>query len=295
MLSFGDSERHILSLFSCGSSFSYRGDTYRIILSGKPTVPKGEPKTDIYALAKNDAGQQCEFKISYKQPNADFLENKITAERAKQIFGSDWASIITNATRTLQQKFYRKCLIYRESYGRTEAGSITLGWKFEFVNKTGGDLSGVIPLSTAQKIDIYRGTNLALDKKNAIVNNTVIRNSGVADFIIMENNVPSLQRAIDLLIPIDNYADNSNIFFACKALNYRSFEGKWDGDRPLAVYVNWYVYENNIGCDIIFDSPLMKKGNEVAANLCGVLHEIGITSAAEINYGNLWDYSMVYP
>lgn len=40
-----------------------------------------------------------------------------------------------------------------------------MGWKFEFINKLGGKKCGIIDLTDQQKIDIYAGTNLNLDKK----------------------------------------------------------------------------------------------------------------------------------
>lgn len=57
-------------------------------------LSKGEPKTDIYVLAKDEKDITREFKISYKKPNADFLENKTSAERAELLFGSHWKNIV---------------------------------------------------------------------------------------------------------------------------------------------------------------------------------------------------------
>lgn len=46
------------------------------------------------------------------------------------------------------------------------------------------------------------------------------------------------------MIPIDEYIKaHSDIYFACKALNYRTFKQKYDGDRPLSVQVDWEVKE----------------------------------------------------
>ena len=61
-----------------------------------------------------------------------FFENKISAERAEQILGDDWKLIIENITRQLAKEFESKSLIYKTGH---YTGSITLGWKFEFVNK----------------------------------------------------------------------------------------------------------------------------------------------------------------
>lgn len=46
------------------------------------------------------------------------------------------------------------------------------------------------------------------------------------------------------MIPIDEYIKaHSDIYFACKTLNYRTFKQKYDGDRPLSVQVDWEVKE----------------------------------------------------
>ena len=75
------------------------------------------------------------LKFSYKKENADFIENKMSAERAEQLFGEDWIDIIEHSTTAIQDKFYERMLIYKNGFRRTEKGSITLGWKFELLNK----------------------------------------------------------------------------------------------------------------------------------------------------------------
>ncbi len=52
MKNFGEAERKILNLMSEGTEFIFHDKYYKVILSGKPTCQKGEPKTDIYVLAK---------------------------------------------------------------------------------------------------------------------------------------------------------------------------------------------------------------------------------------------------
>ena len=156
---FGDAERYVCGLFSVGQRFNYDGITYQVECVGKPTCGRGEPKTDVYVLASSNYGSK-EFKISFKKENADFLENKTNSERAAQLFGPYWSNIIQNATSNLQYEFESRPLIYRDSYRRTEAGAITLGWKFELLNVDSGALSGDMLLTREQVIDVYAGTNL---------------------------------------------------------------------------------------------------------------------------------------
>ena len=58
-------------------------------------------------------------------------------------------------------------MIYKKKSGRTDKGAFTLGWKFELLNKSNGDFTDIITLSHEQVIDVYAGTNLPDDKKNA--------------------------------------------------------------------------------------------------------------------------------
>lgn len=283
---FGEAERRILSFMAEGTEFLFQGKNYKIIFSGKPTCHKGEPKTDIYILAES-MSDEVEIKISYKKENADFIENKMSAERAEQLLGDDWADIIEQSTTAISDRFKERMLIYKNKYKRTEKGAITLGWKFELLNKNSGDLSGKMLLTEEQVIDVYAGSNLADDKRNAMVSGQVIENSGVANYILMDESVYSAQDVIDKMIPVKEYVRrHPDIYFACKALNYRTFAGKWDGDRPLSVQVYWNVEENKLVPELVYDRPLMVKGNEVAGRLLQYMKALNIETTDDIDEDN---------
>lgn len=294
MPDFGDAERRIRAYFDAIQSVKFRNDVYTVADVGKPTCYHGEPKTDIYILLKNKQSRSVEVKISYKKENADFLENKTNAERAEQLFGPDWQSIIERSTEGIKDSFYDRMLVYKEKLGRTNRGSITLGWKFELLNKPGGDLSGKINLSLQQVKDVYAGTHLSDEKRNASVNGKTIRGSGVANYILMSNNVGSAQDVIDDMIPIDDYvAKYPNIYFACKALNYRTFEQKYDGNRPLSVQVDWEAENAKMVPHLIFDEPLELKGNDMADRLLRCMKHLGIRTTDDINSNDI-DMDFVY-
>lgn len=283
---FGAAERRILGFMTKGTEFDFNGERYKVMLSGKPTCYRGEPKTDIYVLAESYE-DEVEIKISYKKENADFIENKMNAERAEQLFGKDWIDIIEQSTIAIQDKFYERMLIYKNGFGRTEKGSITLGWKFELLNKIGGDLSGKMLLTDEQVVDVYAGSNLSPDKKNASVCGKIIRDSGVANYILMDENVHSAQDVIDKMIPIKEYVMmHPDIYFACKALNYRTFTEKWDGNRPLSVQVKWDAIDNRLVPQLVFDKPLIVKGNEVAERLIHYMRKLNIRTTDDINGHN---------
>lgn len=111
MPTFGAAERRIAQLLRKGCTFIFQGQKYTVINSGKPTCRKGEPKTDIYVEAQSESGDTIEIKISYKKENADFIENKTNAERAKALFGDEWSDIIINATESIRRVFETKKLI----------------------------------------------------------------------------------------------------------------------------------------------------------------------------------------
>ena len=294
--SFGAEERYVCSLFAEGARFSYNGVSYTVVTAGKPTCGSGEPKTDIYVAARNDRREQREFKISLKKENADFLENKTNAERAKNILGANWSEIIARATTDLRREFMERPLIYKDDYRHTEAGSITLGWKFELLNKEAGQLSGDMKLSTEQVIDVYAGTNIALDKRNAYVNGRVIKDSGVANFILFEESrISSIQDAINALVPIEEYVRcHPKVYFACKALNYRSFVDKYDGNRPLAVYVDWNCENGKLTADLRFDEPLMRGGDYAADRLKRALRMLAVHNTNDLNVSNITNRNWVH-
>lgn len=283
---FGDAERRILAFMAEGTEFVFQGANYKVVLSGKPTCHKGEPKTDIYILAES-AADKVEIKISYKKENADFIENKMSADRAEQLFGDDWVNIIVDSTTAISDKFEERMLIYKNKFKRTEKGSITLGWKFELLNKNGGDLSNKMLLTEEQIIDMYAGNNLSDDKRNAMVSGQVIENSGIANYILMDENVNSAQDVIDTMVPIKEYVKmHPNIYFACKALNYRTFAGKWDGDRPLSVQVYWNAEDNKLVPKLVYNQPLTVKGNEVAHRLLHYMKKLNIKTTDDIDDDN---------
>ncbi|MBN1062680.1 MULTISPECIES: hypothetical protein [Clostridium] len=291
-------EKYIQSLFPIDSELNVAGLTLKVLGSGKPTCQSGEPKTDVYILLEDiNDNKRYNITISVKKTNADFLENKISAERAECILGSDWINIIKKSTLQIKDEFLQRSLIYKQQKGKTRKGSITLGWKFELVNKPNGDLSGNILLTHDQIVDIYSGRSLPDDKKDALLYGKKIPNSGVAQFMLVGNisdfNIG--QDVIDNLITVEDYAKkNPNIYFACKALNYRTFEKKFDGNRPLSVFVDWKIHDGKLSPSICFDYPLTTKGNEVAKKLCHVLNELNINTTDDITHLNVSSINYIY-
>ena len=95
---------------------------------------------------------------------------------------------------------------------------------------------------------------------------------------------------LDKIVSLDEYVrNNPNIYFACKALNYRSFKDKFDGDRPLAVQVKWEVVNGKLTHKLIFDKPFQCNGNKVAEQLKQCLINLGVQNTDDLNDKNTQD------
>ena len=295
---FGENERRICAYFQKDIMFYYNGSEYIVLENAaKPTCDRGEPKTDIYVKAKNRLeGYVKEFKISYKQDNADFIENKTSAERAEKLLGDDWQNIIIESTSKLKSEFENRVLIYKEKLGRVDKGAITLGWKFEILRVKSGELSNKLNLTEDQKRDIYAGTNLPDSKRNATVNGKTIEYSGIANFIF-EEVVPAknAQDVIDGLKTIDEYLQiYPDLYFSCKALNYRTFRKKYDGNRPLSVFVDWTVTDGKLDYQLIYDRPLITRGDEVFERLKSALIKLGVENTDNLDDDMVVNKKIIY-
>lgn len=288
---FSKNERKIANTLHKGRTFSFKGEEFTVTQVAKPIVSFGECKTDIYIEATNGHGDTREFKISYKQENAQFIENKPDSERAKSILGPNWKSIIESSTKKIKNKFESRPIVTKKG---ERNGSITLGWKYDLLDVKSGVLSGKLDLSVEQIRDIYSGEKLPKEKQDAKVNGKKIEKSGVANYMLRTNKLDDPQFIIDNLQTIEDYVNNHpNVYFACKALNYRTFTQKYDGDRALAVQIDW---ENKDGClvpEYNYADPLTRKGNEVCKKLLTTLESLGITDTDGINSTNICNKKLI--
>lgn len=278
---FSQTEVDILAKFKRGTNFIFNQTNYTVLISGKPSPPKGECKTDLYLLAEDKNKVSIELKISIKQHNADFLENKILLERAIQIFGNDAQDSIEKSMLAIQQSFLDDFLVTFNRYKTTEAKTLKIGWKFELVNKSNGGKSGLLQLTNDQKLNVYAGTNLAQDKKDSKVDGLEIVNSGIANYIFQleDGKTYTTQTIIDAIIDINSFIVNKNIYFACKAVNYRvssTKARKWEGNRALAAHVKWSINNNQLRAEIIFGNPLGIKADIIGNNIRDLLKNLKI-------------------
>lgn len=285
---FSEAEQALKGLFESGRRFRFRGRDLVVLFSEKPTCAEGEPKTDVFVRCLDESSRVVDIKISYKKVNADFIENKMTAERAQEIFGPGWVSRITQATDVIRDGLARRRLIFKTAAMHAQAGSITVGWKFELLWRHSGDLSGSIALSTEEKRDVFAGCNLPQDKRDAYVGEQIISNSGIADYILVSDRLVDLQETVDCLIPVEDFAVSADVYFACKALNLRTYDTppKWDGNRPLAVQVDWEVREGRLTPFLDYDHPLIRRGNELVEKLQWAMGTLGVSNVSQLNHLN---------
>jgi hypothetical protein len=288
---FSKNERTIANTLSKGTTFVFEGEQYTVTKVAKPQVPSGECKTDIYIAASNIYGVTREFKISYKQENAQFIENKMKDSRAESLLGSDWKSIIESGTKNLKSKFESRAVIIKK---KPRNGSITLGWKYELLDVKSGELSSKLNLSKEQIIDVYSGENLPEEKRNAVVDGIKIENSGVANYMLRTDKLNNPQDIINNLQTIEEYVEmHPDVYFACKALNYRTFDKKYDGDRPLAVQIDWENENGFLVPRYNYSDPLTRKGKEISQKLLATLDSLGITDTNGINSTNFLNQELI--
>ena len=246
-MNYSEAEKNIANILR-DSTIIFNGQTKKILIAEKPIYASGEGKTDIYC--RLDDG--TEIKISYKKENADFLENKLSAKRAQEIFGESWKEILINSIKPLIPLFEKSQIYFPEKKGSVSAGSYTMGWRCDFIKRKpirNESLTTPLILTKEQKKEIFSGINLDSSKRNAKIIDTIIPNSGVANYFLTESaNENTAQGIINNLIPIEDVDIDIDITF--RRVNYRSIEDKIDGNRPLAVYVDW---KNN---KLIFNHPL---------------------------------------
>jgi hypothetical protein len=235
---FVDHEEDIRRLFKLNSSVFFEGSQYYIVDVFKPhTDTGGEPKTDIFVLISDNNGLPKQMKITYKKSNSEFLENKASEERASLILGANYKTIISSSAKSLK--------VDKRQFYNYSKNSYVLGYRLDIMSVPAKGYAPVV-LTEQQLKEIYSGSNIEENKRNAIIGNERLANSGIADYILVGDSFKGAQDVIDNMIHIDKYVKkNPKVFIAFKAVNYFADADKWDGNRPLALNVKWE--KNNKG------------------------------------------------
>lgn len=287
-------EEHVINVFNSQKMserlFLYQQKWYKVLLAGKPRPQgnkNGECKTDVFVRAEEQKSSKLiDLKISVKtESKQEFQQNKITAQTAEDIFGIDWENIIIKSTKSIEEEFKNRILLYASGKHPTKPNSITLGWKLEIASKS-RKLSVRLPLTNQEIREyVYRGTNQTKGKKNAIVENTVIGNSGVADYMLVTNvsKINSVDDVIRQMVPIENYPVNDT-YLIFTANNYRTDAKTADGPRALAVRIEWNCANGKLVPKLYFDEPLRYTGEgDMVPLVVAALKKLGKENISEIN------------
>lgn len=286
-------EHKILQLFINAPFIIWKGNSYTVEIAQKPRPNdnKGECKTDVYILLVNNV-ERLEIKLSVKMSNShDFQESKLTKERAKTIFGDSYKPIIVDATKSIADKFLNCPLIFQDRKGNTEKGSVTMGWRLEITHSP-RNLS--VPLLLENKLIVnsfYKGVNMEENKRHAKVNETIIENAGVANYLIVttENELHSYEDILNQMQWLDDMVPPP-LYLAFIANNYRTIKDKIDGSRSLAVYVNWFLQNNKLHHELVFNEPLERKGKE----LVKTFKSLSLNDTFSIDEINIHNKEIIY-
>jgi len=261
MSNYSGLEHYVINAFNNCESLVWKGRVYSEIRAFKPTTSSGECRTDTYVSLMNSGVEVDAIKISIKKNDAEFMANKLTALDAESLLGSDWSTILRNSINSIRNEFLNKKVFYLKSKGGISDIYFTLGWKLEIANKP-RTLSAPLALSKEEIANkIFRGTGQPDYRKHAFINGHAVLNSGIADYLL-EGNTDSFRDAqsiLNSLQDLSNYIPG-DIYLIFTANNYRIKANKADGPRTLAVCLAWEVEGNKIRPRVIFDEPLVYKG-----------------------------------
>ena len=238
-------EAHIHeNLFPKGSRFSWRGKDFVVENSGKPSaVGGGEAKTDVYiAVRDEDSGEVSEFKLSLKQDDADFIENKPSPDRLRAVYGENMESKMKKSLDNLFLRLQETGAA--EKTLKPEKGQKTLGCRFDVVRKP-RTLSTPLDLSEDEEFELYSGEKLPDSKLNSSIDGVVVPGCGAASHMLegRREDYSTPQSVLDAAVPIREYVKNPDrpklygIFGAINAFNVDN-KLKFEGRRALAATVH---------------------------------------------------------
>lgn len=289
---FSESEKKLREIISNSKSFTFEGEAFVPELVTKPTIEGGggETKTDVYIKARKISDNSIsEIKISYKQKNFSFLENKIKKERAEAIYGKNWLRVVSQQIEQIKERFAQQPLVYFEKSGNTRKGSIKLGWRYEM--ESFGKRTLGVPIKQNIAKQVLQNKNAIKKYADGIVNDNIIPGSGMPDYFLTEN-ISQIKNTDDIfqnLISAKDMINKSKITAAFLAQNYDPFMDKQHGGnrRHLAVYVDWTAKNNKLSANLVFDKPLLIDSNQQYDKLLIALEKLGISVGKRFNLSKL--------
>ena len=278
-------EENVIKVFNAVPIFTYNDKEYRLLVCGKPRsqTGSGEPKTDIYTKFIVDGVDIEEIKISLKQTDYEFLENKIRFERFEALVGKgNGEKKVREIVETIFKQDlhgFEKSSIPQDDVirhpGEAPCTKYLLGYRLDITNKKCANRSCPLNLTLNEKKEIFTGATLDEGKRNAVVNGMVIKDSGVAN-MFLEMNVSGEETPQEILDRCRSFDDDSlyedfEPVGTLKAVNYFS-NGKYE-HRRLAVCVEYSYDGTQVVPKFVIERPLVIKTSEVVGKLLKVLAE----------------------
>ena len=289
---FSESEKKLREIISNSKSFTFEGEVFIPELVTKPVIEGGggETKTDVYIKAKKISDNSIsEIKISYKQKNFSFLENKIRKERAEAIYGKSWLQVVSQQIEQIKERFAHQPLVYFEKSGNTRKGSIKLGWRYEM--ESYGKRTLGVPIEHDIAKQVLQNKNAIKKYADGICNGKIIPGSGMPDYFLTENilQIKNTDDIFQNLVSAKDMINKSKITAAFLAQNYDPFMDKQHGGtrRHLAVYVDWTAKNNRLSANLVFDEPLLRNSNQQYDKLLIALEKLGISVGKKFNLSKL--------
>lgn len=247
----GEKEDQILKLFPAGSIVEFEGRSHSVLESDKPSSQngQGEAKTDVYILLKDRmSGETNEVKLTYKSESYQFLENKMSGNRFSSIFSEkEQKEILTLLPKN--ERVNREFEIETSDLLNSDS-KLTLGYRLDIMSS---DAAGYMAINVSRETmsEIIAGHKIDEEKRNGIINGNVVEDSGIATHILIGEDFENADEVLSKIVSISDYVDkdeNRAIALAPKAVNMIPSRAKifggdktkpWDGNRPLAVSMQW--------------------------------------------------------
>jgi hypothetical protein len=288
---FIQSEDKLREMIDNSQDFEYEGKKYLVSKCCKPMLQGigGEVKTDVFILAECILNKEVkEFKISYKKPNWAFMENKLKKEKAEQIYGPKWSSIIRSQIIEIREKGYfedAKLFYAFKRKRRIYPGSFTVGWRNEIEKDSSRKLHAIVKQDILEQVYASKGQHEKY--RNAIVDGDVYENSGVPNYYL-EIDASAIKSTNDIfnnIISISEAMKSHSPSASFLAQNYDPINDKQHGgtNRDLGVYVRWYAEGSMLHHEIVYDRPLEINSNDATNTLKEALSTLDVLTGDNFN------------
>lgn len=291
-----ENERILRKLFSVGTKFVFDGIEYESKISDEPKSQDGDgcPITDLYLEAKptKEKVDNLILKISLKRKDWAFIKNHMQKSDAQELFFDDYNKVIKNYIGRSYDLFKDLPVVDLGYDGekinrKLDTGGFTLGWELMVTNAWRVESYGKLPGKYVNELVL--GEHLQENRRNAIVGEKVIDNSGIPTHVLTKNldENSTCEEALneEVMLPIEKFMkEYQDIFHVIlKANNYRSLRNdktskqRCDGSRPLFIQNRWFVKNGCLDRELIYDfDKAFDRNDQSRESLEDALEQLGI-------------------